>query len=67
MKITYFRDTDMLSIQLRDVPSTESEEVAPGFVFDFGVDGAVVALEIEHASHHVDIRGVTVQALDVLS
>jgi len=67
MRIAYFRETDMLSIRLRDEPSTESEEVAPGFVFDFGSDGKVVGLEIEHASQQVDIRGVSVRELEILS
>jgi uncharacterized protein YuzE len=67
MKIAYFRETDMLSIELRDLPSVESEEVAPGLVLDFDSQGAVVGIEIEHASKRVDINGVIVQEMEVLS
>ena len=67
MRIAYFRETDMLAIQFRDEPSTESEEIAPGIVFDYGSDGRVVGLEIEHASQQVDIHGVSVRELEILS
>lgn len=67
MKIAYFPETDMLSITLRDQPSLESEEVAPGFVLDFGADGAVVGLEIEHASQRVNIESISVSELKILS
>ncbi|TPW13216.1 MAG: hypothetical protein FD129_1312 [bacterium] len=67
MRIAYFSETDMLSISFRDQPSIESEEVAPGFVLDFGADGHVVGLEIEHASQRVNIEGVSVSELNILS
>ena len=49
MKLTYYPEWGMLYLQLRDVVSTESEEVTPGIVVDFDADGRVVGVEFEHA------------------
>ena len=58
MKTEYYEESDMLYIGLSDAPSAESEEVTEGFVFDFGVDGKVVGIEVERASHRVDLRRI---------
>jgi uncharacterized protein YuzE len=53
MQLTYFPDTDTLSIRLNDKPSTESEESAPDVVVDFDAAGGVVGLDIDLASSKV--------------
>ena len=50
MKVDYFPDTDTLYIGLTEVPSTESEEVAPGVVIDLDENGSIVGIEIDPAS-----------------
>jgi len=50
MKITYDRETDSMTITLRDEKVKESDEVRPGVIADFGYDGAVVRFEILDAS-----------------
>jgi uncharacterized protein YuzE len=50
MKITYDRETDSMTITLRDDRIKESDEVRPGLIADFGYDGAVVRFEILDAS-----------------
>ncbi len=50
MKIIYDRETDTLTIVLRDERIRESEEVRPGVIADFGYDGQVVRFEILSAS-----------------
>jgi uncharacterized protein YuzE len=45
----------MLYINLIDRVSTESEEVAPGIVLDFGERDQVVGIEIEDASKCIDM------------
>lgn len=55
MVFQYYPDTDMLYIQLVDGISTESEEVAPGIVLDFGEHNRVIGVEIEDASKSIDL------------
>ena len=50
MKITYDRETDSMTITLRDEKVKESDEVRPGVIADFGYDGSVVRFEILDAS-----------------
>jgi uncharacterized protein YuzE len=50
MKIVYDRETDTLTIILRDAKIRESEEVRPGVIADFGYDGQIVRFEILSAS-----------------
>ena len=53
MKATYDRETDMLTIVLREEKIRESDEVRPGVIADFGYDGGVVRFEILAASKQV--------------
>ena len=53
MKATYDRETDTLTIVLRDDKIRESDEVRPGVIADFGYDGGVVRFEILDASKQV--------------
>jgi len=54
MKIQYDKETDTLTIALRDVRVRESDEVRPGVIADFGYDGGVVGFEILQASKVVE-------------
>ena len=54
MKAEYDRETDTLTITLRDVRVKESDEVRPGVIADFGYDGGVVGFEILDASKVVE-------------
>jgi len=54
MKVEYDPHTDTLTISLREARIRESDEVRPGFIVDFGDDGAVVRFEILDASKAVD-------------
>ena len=53
MKATYDRETDTLTIVLREEKIRESDEVRPGVIADFGYDGGVVRFEILAASKQV--------------
>ena len=44
MKAEYDKETDTLTITLRDARVKESDEVRPGVIADFGYDGGVVGL-----------------------
>lgn len=60
MKFHYHADTDSLYIHLTDTVSVESEEVAPDIVLDYGADGSVVGIDIDHASHLVNMLDVEI-------
>lgn len=44
MKVIYDRETDSLTITLRDERIKESDEVRPGVIVDFGYDGGACVL-----------------------
>jgi uncharacterized protein YuzE len=50
MKAEYDKETDTLTITLRDARVKESDEIRPGVIADFGYDGGVVGFEILQAS-----------------
>ena len=54
MKLQYDREADALIIVLRETAITESDEVGPGLIADFGSNGEIVRLEILDASQKVD-------------
>jgi uncharacterized protein YuzE len=54
MKIKYDKETDTLTITLREARVKESDEVRPGVIADFGYDGGVVSFEILSASQVVE-------------
>jgi uncharacterized protein YuzE len=50
VKITYDRETDSMTITLRDEKIRESDQVRPGIIADFGYDRGIVRFEILDAS-----------------
>jgi len=63
MKISYDKATDSLYIHLTDRPSVDSDEVNDGVVLDFDKDGALVGIDVQHASQRADIRSLSVLKL----
>lgn len=58
MKLRYYSDTDSLYIDLAERPSVDSREVTPGVVLDFNASGILVGIDIDQASHHLDLSGL---------
>ena len=56
MKLSYFKDTDTLYIELSEGSSIESQEMSPGIVFDYDGQDKVIGIEIEGASKHTDLN-----------
>ncbi|MGI8437944.1 MAG: DUF2283 domain-containing protein [Chthoniobacterales bacterium] len=54
MKANYDRETDTLTIVLREAKIRESDEVRPGVIADFGYDGGVVRFAVLDASKQVE-------------
>jgi len=54
MKVIYDKETDTLSIVLREGKVAESEEVPEGLIFDYDRRGGLLSLELLDASEHVN-------------
>ena len=53
MKVIYDRETDILTMILKEVKVAESDEGKPGVVLDYDSNGDLVSLEIMDASKRV--------------
>lgn len=65
MKFQYYPETDSLYIDLSDKVAADSHEAAPGVVLDFDAEGHAVGIDIDHASHIVDLSRLEAEALPV--
>ena len=61
MKLNYHPDTDSLYITLSPHPSADSNEVAEGVVLDFDTAGRLVGIDIDNASHKLDLHELTAE------
>ncbi len=53
MKVKYDREVDILYIRLTDNVIGEIDETHAGTIIDYGVDGAVVGIEVLNASRRM--------------
>jgi len=67
MKFNYYPETDTLYIDLADKPSVDSQEIVPGVVLDFDEDGRLVGIDIDRATHLIDLSHVDLNALPLTS
>lgn len=65
MKLHYYPETDSLYIELRDAPATDTREIAAGLNADFDSAGNVVGLDIDGASHKLDLGTLETVALPI--
>jgi uncharacterized protein YuzE len=63
MKISYDKATDSLYIHLADRASVDSDEVKDGVVLDYDASGALVGIDVQHASKRADITKLSVSHL----
>jgi len=63
VKLHYDTETDSLYIDLNAKPSVDSREIAEGLVVDFGADGRVVGIDIQHASQVMDLKTLETESL----
>jgi uncharacterized protein YuzE len=54
MKIRYDKETDILTIILRDASVADSDQGKRGVIVDYDADGELVAIEIVDASRLLD-------------
>jgi uncharacterized protein YuzE len=55
VKLYYYADTDSLYIDLAERPGVTAREVMPGVVLDLDANGALVGIDIDQASRHLDL------------
>ena len=58
MKLHYYPETDSLYIELKDAPGAETREIVQGLVVDLDAEGEVVGLDIDRASHKLDLSRI---------
>ena len=63
MKLSYYPETDSLYIDLSAKTSAESCEVVDGVVLDFDADGALVGIDIDHASRLLDLTKLETESV----
>ena len=63
MRLSYDVATDSLYIHLTDTPAVDSDEVVEGVVLDYAKDGALVGIDVQHASRKADIRHLAINHL----
>jgi uncharacterized protein YuzE len=65
MKLHYHPDTDSLYIALSSTPSVQSDEVSEGVVLDYDADGRLVGIDIDNASHKLDLHELKAERIPV--
>jgi uncharacterized protein YuzE len=65
MKLHYYPETDSLHIDFSERKSVDSDEVAPGVVIDYDDEGAIVGIDIDHASKVLDLSKVEMESVPV--
>ena len=63
MRLNYYPDTDSLYINLSDQPSVESQEISEGILLDYDAEGRLVGIDIDNASHKVDMEKLILSQL----
>ncbi|MFU8822261.1 MAG: DUF2283 domain-containing protein [Gammaproteobacteria bacterium] len=63
MKLSYYRETDSLYIDLSEWPSAESREISEGVVLDYDADGGLVGIDIDNASTKVELKKLVLSEL----
>jgi len=65
MKLSYFKDTDTLYIELRSTASSYSSELQDGVLLDYDSEDKITGIEIENASRTIDLSTVDLNSLPV--
>ena len=63
MKLNYYPETDSLYIDLSEMPSVESREISEGVTLDYDADGKLVGIDIDNASHKVEMEKLILSKL----
>lgn len=64
MRLKVDKESDALYFRLDESPILESEEVQPGVILDFNVEGKVVGIEILQLSKRVNPENLNIIQLE---
>ncbi len=67
MKLHYYPETDSLYIELKNTPGTETREIVEGLIVDLDANGDVVGLDIDKASHKLDLSKIETISLPAVT
>ena len=65
MKLNYYPETDSLYIDLSSNSSSDSLEISEGIVVDYDKNGKVVGIDIDNASHKLDLKELVLSKLPI--
>jgi uncharacterized protein YuzE len=63
MKVKYFKDTDTLYIEFRELEIVESRDLDKDTILDLDAEGNICAITFEHASTRTDVQQVTLEGI----
>lgn len=63
MKLNYYPETNSLYINLSEQPSVESQEISEGIVLGYDAEGRLVGIDIDNASHKVEMEKLILSKL----
>jgi len=63
MKLNYHPETDSLYIDLSEKPRSEGREISEGVVLDYDSEGKLVGIDIDNASHKVNLEKLILSKL----
>ena len=63
MRLSYYKETDSLYIDLSERSSTESFEVAPGIIVDFDENNNIVGIDIDRASKVLNLSELEISSI----
>ena len=63
MKLNYYPETDSLYIEMSSRSSIESMEISEGIVIDYDEKGKVVGIDIDNASHKLELTELILSKL----
>jgi uncharacterized protein YuzE len=55
VRLFYYPETDSLYVEFQDRPSVDTREIGPEIRLDLDAAGRPVGLDIDHASHSLDL------------
>ena len=63
MKVKYFKDTDTLYIEFRDLAIVDSRDLDENTLLDLDLEGNICAITFEHASARTDVQQITLEGI----
>lgn len=67
MKLHYYAETDSLYIELRAGAGVDVREIVDGLNADIDAEGRVIGIDIDRASHQLDLSTLETIALPLLA